>query len=790
MYVSTHKKELLVKINTEAGSVIGGDVSVGDFSVSLFKNFPNLAIQLKQIDVKDSLFSQHGHRLFYAQNVYLRLNTLKLLVGKVSVNKLQIDDGAFHLFTDTTGYTNTYLLKSKKTKATNENKSGTNQFDKLEISRFAITIENNQTEKLYDFYINKLEAKSKNTDTTIDLELKKSILVKSLAFNQSIGTYLENHLLEGKFNVQYHIKNEALTFSNIPLDISKQPFILSGLFAFGQKQQFTLAVKTENVLLDFAKTLLTKKNQKSINLASLKTPIDVSATIDGSLTGGNPIIKAIWKTENNSLRTPLLSFDKCSFNGVYTNQVIPGQPTTDENSMVELTNFKGNWEGLETTARTIQINNLTYPVVTADMRSDFSLQQLNALIQGESLSLTKGAGSLQFIYKGPIENITTKNASLDGNLNITNGSILMTSSQSQLENCKAKIRFQNSDLIIDTLNCTIQKNPILFQGKAENILTMLGESKSPVYLSLNVSAPVINVGNISSMLYRKLPSKKISTGQKKGNLSKSIQKLDNLLSNGNIGLTLTTDKLIYRRFQARKATVNIAIDHNSWRLQKAALLHGNGSLSVTGKVTEERNGRFVLNAGMKMKNLDAQQIWYQFENFGIPSPTDKNIRGLLSADATINLLINKAGGFDIGSLHGEADFSIKNGSLLNFKPLEDIQEVVFKKRDFSSIEFAEIKDKLSFSNGQLTINRMEINSSVLSLYVEGMYGLRGKTDISIQVPLSNLKKRNPNYKPENLGADRKGGISVFLRATSGDDGVIKLKYDPFGRFRKSAQKNK
>jgi hypothetical protein len=87
-------------------------------------------------------------------------------------------------------------------------------------------------------------------------------------------------------------------------------------------------------------------------------------------------------------------------------------------------------------------------------------------------------------------------------------------------------------------------------------------------------------------------------------------------------------------------------------------------------------------------------------------------------------------------------------------------------------------------NRDIKINRMEIQSTALSLFVEGIYSLKGNTDISIQVPLSNLRKRNEDYKPENIGSDAKGGTSVFVRGRPGEDGNIKFKYDLFKKFRK------
>ena len=80
---------------------------------------------------------------------------------------------------------------------------------------------------------------------------------------------------------------------------------------------------------------------------------------------------------------------------------------------------------------------------------------------------------------------------------------------------------------------------------------------------------------------------------------------------------------------------------------------------------------------------------------------------------------------------------------------------------------------------------MEIESNVLSMFVEGLYDLNGKqTDLSIQVPLSNLKKRGSAYIPTNKGINKNGGASVFIRAKPNDKGDIKFSYDLFKRFRK------
>ena len=80
---------------------------------------------------------------------------------------------------------------------------------------------------------------------------------------------------------------------------------------------------------------------------------------------------------------------------------------------------------------------------------------------------------------------------------------------------------------------------------------------------------------------------------------------------------------------------------------------------------------------------------------------------------------------------------------------------------------------------------MEIQSSVLTMFVEGIYSQKGNTDISIQVPLSNLKKRDSSYTPENIGVDKKGGKSIYLRGRPGPDGDIKFNIDLFKKYEKT-----
>jgi uncharacterized protein involved in outer membrane biogenesis len=76
-------------------------------------DFPNLSIELKNVSIKDSLFDNHHHPLIQADKIFLRLNTMHLFSKALSFTKAEADNAEFYLFTDSSGYSNGYLLNSK-----------------------------------------------------------------------------------------------------------------------------------------------------------------------------------------------------------------------------------------------------------------------------------------------------------------------------------------------------------------------------------------------------------------------------------------------------------------------------------------------------------------------------------------------------------------------------------------------------------------------------------------------------------------------------------------------------
>src|SRR5262249_16787316 len=161
------------------------------------------------------------------------------------------------------------------------------------------------------------------------------------------------------------------------------------------------------------------------------------------------------------------------------------------------------------------------------------------------------------------------------------------------------------------------------------------------------------------------------------------------------------------------------------------------SMSVTSNVHQANTNINKADAKLTAQNVDVRKLFYAFDNFGLNDISYHNLRGTMNANADLAFNINGNGRIIPGSMQGTVDFSIKNGALVDFIHGEKIQDIAFLNRDLSNITFAELKNKLTIKDNMVQIPRMEVASTAITMYVEGVYGYKGNTDISMQIPISN-----------------------------------------------------
>ena len=790
IYVSTHKKQIISQVTREAGKKLNGNVSIGDVELSFFRTFPKVSVLLNKVIITDSLFTQHHHTFFNGEEVFAQLSISRLLKKQLAVDGFKIINATIYLYTDASGYTNEYLFKPKKDSgAVAANATANNELKSILLKNVDITVDDKKEGKLHDIVVNNLNLKLKNMDSTLFISAKTDLFIHNLAFNVLRGSFVKEKTLEGNFNLVFNKKSNQLQFDKMEISIAKHLFILTGRFDLqGPDPQFDLQIHTKNILYSFAKKLLTPKIDTALSIVDIDKRLDADAAISGPLKGGEPLILINWKVRNSHLITPFFDFDDATFTGFFTNEVVKGSPRLDSNSKINVNHFSAKWNGLPVTSKNIEILNLTKPLLTCDLQSDFSLTTLNDILGSNTIELKNGRGAIDLTYKGPLQKNNQTNSFVNGIITFTNGSVLYAPHDVEMKNVNGKLIFKNSDVLVENLQCVALNNKIIMNGQANNLLSLINTEPDKVNINWHIYSPSFN---LSSFTYLLKGRKKVSGNKlKKRRLSKWAGKIDEALEQGSVNVNLKADRLQYKKFEATNAVANISLLQDRYVINDVSMQQGGGSVNLTGSLVNRKNDFHEAIVNATLINVDVNKIFSAFSNFGQHGIEARNIAGKLTAKVNASFGLNDDGKAYPTSVASTVDFSLKNGALINFEPIMKLQSVFFKNRDFKNIQFAELKDRLDIRNQEIKINRMEIESSLLSIFVEGIYSMKGNTDISIQIPLSNLKKRDANYKPENSGVNKKNGRSLFLRGRTGADGNVQFKADLFNKFGKEKRKEK
>ena len=789
VYISAHKTDLLARIHQELNKRLQGKVTIKGMDVNVWHHFPKVEIILNDVSLKDSLYHQP---LLQVKEASTRIGLFDITGKSTSIRMVKLANGSFHVFTDSTGYSNKYLLQLKPRPVTDTAARKKLMIDEVVLENVTALAEDAIKNKRFEVVFNKLNTRIRYRDSLIQLDMKENVLIKGLGFNLERGSYLTNKRMEGKWKILYNTTTKTLSVAETKINFDKQPIVLKAGFVFGDSApRFNLDIKANKIQYKQGASMLTERLQQKLLLVNLEKPIDVAVTITGGLKGGSrPLVDVQWKAVDNRLVTPVALLDSCSFSGSYTNERNPDSPRTSENSQIVIKDFRGKWGAAVFKGSTTTLTNLAEPVFAFDLYSDCSFPALNDQFGLKSMQFLEGQAKIELHYKGPLVKDASFLHSISGRLALQNGAVHYEAKDLLFTDCNGEIQFGADSLQVKELQCKLGKNQFTVNVEGKEIGSLATDDLHKAVINCAVYTPSLNLADFRHLFKsNKKSGARRNIVKKKG--TRGMFSFDEILEKGSLRLNIKADAIQLNHFSASNLTGDILFRREDWQLQKVFVQHAGGSLSLKGEVRHlEESGRHQANIAMVLKDVDVRKVFYAFDNFGQKGITHNNLQGKLNTNANLRLALNDRGDIVPGSMNGNVWFSLRDGALINHEPVQRIQKFVFKDRDMRNITFAALQDSLIIVDDEIEIRRMEIHSSVMTLFVEGIYSLKDKTDISIQVPLHNFLSRSKEKEPENKGVSSRNGPSIYLRAKSDIKGNIKLGLDLFKKFRKRNKDDK
>ncbi len=766
IYIESNKNQLLSKLKDGLSKNINGKISYSKADISVWKHFPFIGLHLYDVDLSDSLNAP----LLNMKEASIKVSVLQYFNNKTELRNLSLKNGFIHIYTDSSGYSNKYLLGSSNKDSTKPRKLL--ELNNAVLENVQIVLENRQKNKKYEAIFKELDADINTAGDVVTIELEEKAIIKGLGFNLTKGSYLKDQTFDTDIKLKYNKSKSHLSFGKSKIIINEQPYEIKGDFWLAGVGSFKLDVETVNAPFNKLQKIFADNIYGKLQNVQIHQPIDVTAQLQGSLGYKTiPKVTAAWKVKNNTLTTSVASFTNVSFDGTFNNEYAKGSPLTDENSAIVISGFKGNWEGIQLNGQKIIINNLVQPNFNMNLQSSTDLKSLNDKLGLRSIQFLSGNASLSFQYNGPLINDISLINKLNGNLNFTNGTIKYLPRNFTFKNCSGNIIFSEDQVRSNNMKFDLGSNKFTVNIAGTNLSGLSSNDVSQASIQCKVYTPELNVAELKTLFAGKT---RVAFNKKKGNIITSAGKIDETLDHGKLQLFLNAGVVRYNNFIGHNLSGNVLFTNNDLHLSNVSINHAKGKLIVNADVKENR-GKHSASANVKLQNVDVSKVFHAFDDFGQDGISHKNLNGNLTANTNVMIDIDNKGNIVPGTMNGFVDFSLKNGSLINYEPIQNIKNFVLKKRDMSNLSFAELKNKIEIKNNQVTIPRMEIQSSEIALFVEGLYDLKKKdSKIDIQVPLKGLKKRDSTYIPKNIGVNTKAGTSIYLEGKNDKNGNVKF----------------
>lgn len=774
-YVYSHKKELLQAVSSQLNDNLRGKLTIGRMEPSLIRGFPGISVSLEDVLLRDSLWEQHKHDLLKARNVYIAINAFSILSGSPAIQDIRIHEGSVYLFTDSTGLRNTDIFRKKSGQDRGEGGGGEKRIYRISMKKVALTVDDRLKNKLFKFNVDDFLGRIYYKGEGWEGKVKLRSGVESFAFNLEKGSFLKNKALAMDLDLLYNDDSHLLTVPKQKIRIDKNNLMVGGTFGFGDNSSdFELDVEAPSIVFREAGSLLSAHIASKLAPYDLKDPISAKASIKGKLkNGGEPLINVSWNVKDNTLHTGGLIISDCSFSGIYNNEWVKGKGRDDANSVILFRDLKGKYYDIPFNAASVQIEDLKNPVFTGKFQSAFPLGKLNQILGINTFMFSSGNADLDLTYKAPFDQDNKGERFINGYIRIRSAKANYKPRNLSLKEMNMDMDFKGRDLIIRNLRVKSATSSLSMEGSVKNFSNLYYSDPEKMLINWQVKSPKINLNEFMGFVARRKPAFTAAAGSDHS-AKKISSTLEKILALASMQMDVNIGTLIYKNFQATDVRADMTLRQSGITISNMSLRQGGGSLSLKGNLDQSGTvNRFNVNS--KINNVNVEKLFYAFDNFGQDAIVSRNLRGAFFGGTSISGSMNNEGGIIPGSFRGTVNFDIRNGALIDFEPMTKLGAFAFPKRDFSNIRFTSLRNTLDIRGNKVLIPPMAVRSTVLNVFLEGVYSFSTGTNIAIRIPLRNPGK-DEEISDKALKRERDlKGIVINLRALDGDDGKVRFR---------------
>jgi len=786
LFLTFYKKDLSEKLINELEVRYGVILKMNEVNISFIDNWPHASVDFQDVVVRSAFAPAYSPDLLQAKSLAFAFDLKQLRKGQIVVRHLALHKATIALERNTSGEVN-YLFRQIDTGAVSPQKpdkpvdkedSGISfELRHIHLKNCQFRFQNKVRQQDVNLEILQEEIRLQHCEDGIVAGLTARVFIRDLIFNPRRGSFLQQQEVELETKVVWNKGlHSVFILPGAVASIAKEKYPFWLLFEDGPAQRLAFSVQLRQANYAKIAELMTPGIQRVMQNFNLKKSLKA---------------KLLMVTNPAQRQEPafVLDFEAKDENLTIGNSKVPYSHVNFKGRILSLdsSRTKGDWQNASVMiypltgylykfpfSGRLKVTSLYQPQLAFGGRLEIKAENVDFKVARDFVLQGKVIANVS--YSGPAEKLNShefldKPMRLRSRLQFKNLSYRAFNSPfTYVVNGQSLLN--NRDLQFDSLRLKTIVGSAILKGKAEDFMAYLLGHSSVFKARVAAHSELLDLNPLfaekkESSNAAALPEKSKSSGKKSVQKSSKEKISDGGLNHFEFNVQLFARKLLIKKVVGEYANADLFYKDNFLNIKTLAVNACDGKMLAHGTLTDFTR----LRANVTVANVDVTKMFSQFDNFGQQAVRSENLKGMLNCDAKVGTDLDK--NFEIipSTLTSDVRLRLRDGHLINFEPLQKLSSLVFRNRDFNDISFSEITENFHFEGYRMSIEELEVASSVFNFYVvDGLYNLKGISNFNLLVPWNNLKKRSRNYIPKSSGesAGSAKGLRLNYRGPSGN----------------------
>jgi hypothetical protein len=699
--------------------------SIREADLTLWNNFPSVSIRFKEVYVEEN--SEAHDTLLFAKELYLSFDIIDLFNGNYNIDEIEAKEGSLNMRVNSMGQMNWDVWKPDTSSTPNEKFKI--HLEEIVGENISYLYEDEQGKTFVDVKFKELNASGNFNEKQFLLDIETAAHMNVFYAGETEMLRQRNIGLDSK--MQVNLDNNTFVIETAELLLEEVPLNVTGSLDYGEHPSIDLHIaETE---LELKEGILLLPNALQVQLRPYAPSGNAHFNFDMSGPFENLSIASKFSVKGGEL-VEINSGVELHAIDLNANYISKGGMDS-----VTISNFQSQL-GMGTLSCNGSIRDLNDPVLNLSVSAETNLNEVKGFFGWDSLAVCDGQISAQSFIRGKIafqeadSTFDWSQLHLNGKAQVTEGSFQWAASNGLFKNINGVFLLNGSDARVEQLNFNLNDNNCSFSGDFYSVIPYFTSDNSALTIQANLYSNRLDLeklltaaGNTESDMKLALPS--------------SIQ----------LHLTAQIDQFLFKSFNASNIKGTLDYANGILQISPLQLSMANGEVAANFSLSPSNDGQFALTCQGSLNNIDIQQAFGLFDNFGQSYLTQNNIKG----NATVLVDFQTTLGADLSvlpnTIKSDLQVNIENGELNDVSSFQYMITFIkgnkwiapfVKEDDFAEklrhIKFSTLQNSIHIENSNITFPLMDIESSAMSITMEGTHSFDNVLDYRLGFDLKEM----------------------------------------------------